>query len=140
LFGLLFSFMVLGGLALVIFGGHDLVDLVSPPSSSQHADGVVIRVKSVTCEKGSGSNRRTTTCHHPVVRFVTDREEVIEFTSNLDVGYGVGDSVRVRYDSEIRAMRGSTRSGPGSDPESLTSPWSWAASFSRSSAACFSGL
>src|SRR6266487_7076620 len=96
LFGLLFSFMLLGGLALVVFAVRDLVDLVNPPSSNRHADGVVIRVDTATC--GSGSH--THTCHHPVVRFVTAREEVIEFTSNLDVGYGVGDSVKVRYDPE----------------------------------------
>jgi hypothetical protein len=57
---------------------------------------VVIDLDVVTC--GSGSNR--TTCYHPVVRFVTAREQVIEFTSNLDVGYRVGDSVRVRYDPD----------------------------------------
>ena len=45
---------------------------------------------------------------------------MIEFTSNLDVGYRVGDSVKVRYDPErARAMRGSTQPGPRSDPESL---------------------
>ncbi len=80
----------------MVFAVRDLVDLVNPPSSNRHADGVVIRVDTATC--GSGSH--THTCHHPVVRFVTAREEVIEFTSNLDVGYGVGDSVKVRYDPE----------------------------------------
>jgi hypothetical protein len=94
LFGLLFSVMLLGGLVLVVFAGRDLADLVNPPSSSRHANGVVIRVDTVTC--GSGSNKHT--CHNPVVRFVTARKEVIEFTSGLDVGYGTGDSVEVRYD------------------------------------------
>jgi len=89
--------MLLGGLVLVVFAVRDLVDLTNSPSSSRHADGVVIRVDTVTC--GSGSKTRRT-CDHPVVRFVTARGEVIEFTSNLDVGYGVGDSVKVRYDPE----------------------------------------
>jgi len=94
LVGVLFSFMLLGGLVLAGFAVRDFADLVNPPSSNRHADGVVIRVDTVTC--GSSSHRSI--CHHPVVRFVTAREEVIEFTSDLDVGYGVGDSVKVRYD------------------------------------------
>lgn len=57
---------------------------------------MVIDLDVVTC--GSGSNR--TTCYHPVVRFGTAREQAIEFTSNLDVGYRVGDSVTVRYDPD----------------------------------------
>jgi hypothetical protein len=96
LVGLLFSLVLLGGLVLVLFAVRDLADLVNSPSSNRHADGVVIRVGTVTC--GSGSHRSM--CRQPVVRFVTAREEVIEFTSNLDVGYGVGDSVAVRYDPE----------------------------------------
>ena len=79
---------------LVVLGVRDLVDLVNSPSSYRHARGEVIRVETASC--GSGSKSRT--CRRPVVRFVTAREEVIEFTSNLDVGYGVGDSVEVRYD------------------------------------------
>ena len=96
LVGLLFGIMLLGGLALLVFGVRDLVDLLNPASTSQRADGVVIRVE--TSSTGTGANPHTS--HHPVVRFVTAREEVIEFTSSLDVGYGVGDSVRVRYDLE----------------------------------------
>jgi hypothetical protein len=92
----LFSLMVLGGLALTVFAVHDLTDLLRAPSSSQRADGTVIRVDTATT--GSGADRHTS--HHPVVRFVTAREQVIEFTSNLDVGYRVGDSVKVRYDPE----------------------------------------
>jgi hypothetical protein len=61
-------------------------------------DGVVIDLDVETCGSGSNANRRT--CYHPVVRFVTAREQVIEFTSNLDVGYRVGDSVKVRYDPD----------------------------------------
>ena len=94
--GLLFGMMLLGGLALVVVGVRDLVDLLNPASTSQRADGVVIRVE--TGSAGTGANRHTT--HQPVVRFVTARDQVIEFTSNLDVGYRVGDSVKVRYDPE----------------------------------------
>jgi hypothetical protein len=68
----------------------------APRSSSRRADGVVIDLDVVTC--GSGSNK--TTCYHPVVRFVTAREQVIEFTSNVDAGYRVGDAVKVRYDPD----------------------------------------
>jgi len=113
--GLLFSIMLLGGLVLVLFGARDLVDLVNSPSSNRHADGVVIRVDTVTCGSGSKSRR----CYRPVVRFVTAREEVIEFTSNLDVGYGVGDSVKVRYDPEnprharLDSLRARVGSGVG---------------------------
>jgi hypothetical protein len=57
---------------------------------------VVIRVET----SSGGTSRNPSTSYHPVVRFVTAREQVIEFTSNLDVGYGVGDSVKVRYDPE----------------------------------------
>jgi hypothetical protein len=85
---------LLGGLAFVVVGVRDLVDLVNSPSSYRHAQGEVIRVDTVRC--GTGSKSRT--CFHPVVRFVTAREEVIEFTPNVDMGYGVGDSVDVRYD------------------------------------------
>jgi len=88
--------MALLGLVLVVVVVRDLVDIVHPPSSSRRADGVVIDLDVETC--GSGSNK--TTCYHPVVRFVTAREQVIEFTSNLDVGYRVGDSVKVRYDPD----------------------------------------
>jgi uncharacterized protein DUF3592 len=86
--------MVLLGLVVVVATGRDLQDNLRPPSSSRRADGVVIDLDAVTC--GSGSNK--TTCYHPVVRFVTAREQVIEFTSNVDAGYRVGDSVKVRYD------------------------------------------
>ena len=96
LIGLLGSFMVLGGLVLVVFAVRDLADLVNPPSSSRRADGVVIRVDTETC----GSRSNPSTCRHQVVRFVTARGEVIEFTSDSDLGYGVGDSVEVRYDPD----------------------------------------
>jgi len=115
LVGLLFSLVLLGGLVLVLFAVRDLADLVNSPSSNRHADGVVIRVDTVTC--GSGSHRSM--CRQPVVRFVTAREEVIEFTSNLDVGYGVGDSVAVRYDPEnprharLDSLRARVGSGVG---------------------------
>ena len=108
--GLLFGFMLLGGLALVVFAVRGLVDLLHPPSSS--ADGVVIRVETVT--SGPGANRSAS--HHPVVRFVTAREQVIEFTSNLNVGYRVGDTVKVRYDPENprHALLDSARARVGS--------------------------
>jgi hypothetical protein len=87
--------VLLLGVGLVVVGVHDLVDNLRPPSAaSRRADGVVIRVESVTT--GSGSERRTT--YHPVVRFLTAREQVIVFTSNVDSSYSVGDSVKVRYD------------------------------------------
>lgn len=54
----------------------------------------MIRVNLSTC--GSGSNRRV--CSNPVVRFVTARGQVIEFTSHVSASYSVGDSVKVRYD------------------------------------------
>jgi Protein of unknown function (DUF3592)/WD domain, G-beta repeat len=82
--------MVLLGLVLVVVAVRDLVDLLHPPSSSRRADGVVIGLDI------SSSNGKTT--HHPVVRFVTAREQVIEFTSNVYAGESVGDSVKVRYD------------------------------------------
>jgi Protein of unknown function (DUF3592) len=87
--------VLLLGVGLVVVGVHDLVDNLRPPSAaSRRADGVVIRVKSVT--SGSGSERHTS--YRPVVRFLTSREQVIVFTSNVDAGYSVGDSVKVRYD------------------------------------------
>jgi hypothetical protein len=95
--------MVLVGLVVVVAAVRDLQDILRPPSSSRRADGVVIDLDVETC--GSGS--KTTTCYHPVVRFVTAREQVIEFTSNVGsrgiggIGeYSVGDSVKVRYDPD----------------------------------------
>jgi hypothetical protein len=95
--------MVLLGLVVVVAAVRDLQDILRPPSSSRRADGVVIDLDVVTC--GSGSNK--TTCYRPVVRFVTAREQVIEFTSNVGyrgiggIGeYSVGDSVKVRYDPD----------------------------------------
>jgi cytochrome c biogenesis factor len=87
--------VLLLGVGLVVVGVHDLVDNLRPPSAaSRRADGVVIRVESVT--SGSGSERRTT--YHPVVRFLTAREQVIVFTSSSGSSHSVGDSVKVRYD------------------------------------------
>jgi len=87
--------VLLLGVGVMVVGVHDLVDNLRPPSAaSQRADGVVIRIESVTT--GSGSERRTT--YHPVVRFLTAREQVIVFTSNVGGSYSVGDSVKVRYD------------------------------------------
>jgi hypothetical protein len=92
--------MVLLGLVVVVVVVRDLVDIVHPPSSSRRADGVVIDLDIETC--GSGSKK--TTCYHPVVRFVTAREQVIVFTSNVGYSgigeYRVGDSVKVRYDPD----------------------------------------
>lgn len=86
--------VLLLGVGLVVAGVHDLVDILRPPSSSRRADGVVIRIETVT--SGSGSDRRTS--YHPVVRFLTAYEQVIVFTGNVDAGHSVGDSVKVRYD------------------------------------------
>ena len=86
--------VLLLGVGLVVAGVHDLVDILRPPSSSRRADGVVIRIETVT--SGSGSDSRTS--YHPVVRFLTAREQVIVFTGNVDAGHSVGDSVKVRYD------------------------------------------
>jgi hypothetical protein len=86
--------MVLLGLVLVVVAVRDLVSILHPPSSSRRADGVVIGL-----DIRSSSGGKTT--YHPVVRFVTAREQVIEFTSNLGGGYGsysIGESVKVRYD------------------------------------------
>jgi hypothetical protein len=87
--------VLLLGVGLVVVGVHDLMDNLRPPSAaSRRADGVVVRVKSVT--SGSGAERHTS--YHPVVRFLTAHERVIVFTSNVDSGYSVGDPVKVRYD------------------------------------------
>ena len=43
-----------------------------------------------------GQYLQPTRKHHPVVRFVTAREQVIEFTSNVDAGYRVGERLRFR--------------------------------------------
>ena len=81
--------MMLLGLVLVVKNVDGLVDRLRPPSGSRRADGVVIRVES-RC--GEVSSTR------PVVRFVTAREQVIEFESHVNAPYSVGDSVKVRYD------------------------------------------
>jgi cytochrome c biogenesis factor len=87
--------VLLVGVGVMVVGVHDLVDNLRPVSAaSRHGDGVVIRIKSVTTY--SGSQQRTT--YHPVVRFLTEHEQVIVFTSNVGGSYSVGDSVKVRYD------------------------------------------
>jgi cytochrome c biogenesis factor len=87
--------LLLLGVGLAVAGVHDLVDNLRPVSAaSRRTDGVVIRIESVT--SGSGSKQRTS--YHPVVRFLTDREQIIVFTSNVDSSYRVGDAVKVRYD------------------------------------------
>jgi multisubunit Na+/H+ antiporter MnhB subunit len=87
--------MLLLGVGIVAAGVHGLVDNLRPVSAaSRRADGVVIRIEWMTT--GSGSEQRTT--DHPVVRFLTTREEVIVFTSSSGGGHSVGDSVKVRYD------------------------------------------
>jgi Protein of unknown function (DUF3592) len=107
--------MVLLGLVVVVAAVRDLVDLVRPPSSSRRADGVVIDSESRRC----GTSRDPSTCYRTVVRFVTAREQVIEFTSNVNTGYSVGDSVKVRYDPDnprharLDAARVGVQSGLG---------------------------
>ena len=86
--------VLLLGVGLVVGGVHDLVAYLRTPSSSRRADGVVIRVESVT--SGSGSERHTS--NYPVLRFETAREQVIVFTSNVQANYHTGDVVKVRYD------------------------------------------
>jgi Protein of unknown function (DUF3592) len=87
--------MLLLGVGVVAAGVDELVFNLRPSSAaSRRADGVVIRIESVTT--GSGSERRTT--DHPVVRFLTAREQVIVFTSSSGGSHSVGDSVKVRYD------------------------------------------
>jgi hypothetical protein len=87
--------MLLLGVGVVAAGVHGLVDNLRPPSAaSRRADGVVIRIEWVT--SGSGSEQRTT--DHPVVRFLTAREQVIVFTSSSGGSHSVGDPVKVRYD------------------------------------------
>jgi Protein of unknown function (DUF3592) len=92
--------VLLLGVGLVAAGAQELVDNLRPPSAaSRRADGVVIRVESVTT--GSGSDRHTT--YQPVVRFLTEREQVIVFTSNSGSSHSAGDRVKVRYDPKQSA-------------------------------------
>jgi hypothetical protein len=70
-------------------GGHP-----APPPSSRRADGVVIDLETRSTSDGG-------TVFHPVVRFVTAREQIIVFTSNVGTSppaHRIGDSVKVRYD------------------------------------------
>ena len=84
------------GLVLVVAAGRDLTDILRPPSSTRRADGVVIDSESRRC----GTSRKPSMCYRTVVRFVTARGQTIKYTSNANVGYSVGDSVKVRYDPD----------------------------------------
>src|SRR5215470_2147454 len=81
--------MVLLDLVLAVVAVRNVVDIVHPPPSSRRADGVVIDLK------------MDDEVYHPVIRFVTVREQVIVFTSDVGTSppaHRIGESVKVRYD------------------------------------------
>ena len=99
--------VLLVGLSLVGVGGYQAVDNVRFPARAEHANGVVVDLARVSKResRGSGDDRSyvTVTYYHPVVRFLTAREQVVEFRSNSGSSaptHQVGASVKVLYDPD----------------------------------------
>ena len=96
----LIGLMLVGG-GLVGLGAKVLVDDQRFVAKAAGATGVVLYVREeVRRERvGSGSNERYEDVSYfsPVVRFLTAREQVVEFQGN-DGSLRAGDSVRVLYD------------------------------------------
>jgi hypothetical protein len=90
---------------LTLVGGVALVETQRFLAGAEGARGVVVDVVEVVKRErtGSGSSRGFTnrTYFHPVVRFTTAREQVVQFQSDEGAtrpAYRVGDTVEVLYD------------------------------------------
>jgi len=114
--------MLVGG-GLVGLGVKVLVDTQRFVAKAAGAKGVVVDVREeVRSERrGSGDNEHyvDVTYYYPVVRFLTAREQVVQFQGD-DGSLRVGDSVRVLYDPanprDVRLDSWPSRWGAGTVP------------------------
>jgi hypothetical protein len=99
--------LMLGGAIFLIAGVKTLVDSQRFLARAVAANGVVVDVAEVVEQvrrRGPGDNwyYQDATVFHPVVRFVTAREQDVRFQaregSEDPSRYGVGDPIRVLYD------------------------------------------
>jgi len=98
--------LMLAGIFLVGVGVKGLVDSWRFMANASSAKGVVVDVVGVVERVQRGSGDRTyyenVTFFHPVVQFVTAREQVVRFQADEGTdkrsAYQVGDSVRILYD------------------------------------------
>ncbi len=86
------------GAGLVVGGSYYLRDQQRFAARAAHANGMVVRLTSSTHHDKHG----TSTTYCPVVRFVTVREQSVEFTSGecSSPAPRVGASVKVLYDPD----------------------------------------
>jgi Protein of unknown function (DUF3592) len=98
--------MVAGAICLVV-GAKALVDARLFVAKAAAANGVVVDVAEAVervqkRSPGGDWYYEDVTVFHPVVRFVTAREQAVRFKASEGSGdpfaYGVGDSIRVLYD------------------------------------------
>jgi hypothetical protein len=118
--------LLLAGGGLVGLGVKVLVDNQRFVARAAGARGVVVDVREeVRSERrGSGDNERyvDVTYSYPVVRFLTAREQVVQFQGD-DGSLRVGDSVRVLYDPanprDVRLDSWPSRWGAGTVPVAI---------------------
>jgi hypothetical protein len=112
--GVVLIILLLAGIFLVGVGVKGLVDSWRFMANASSANGVVVDVAEVVrrVERGSGDHTyyENVTFFHPVVQFVTAREQVVRFQADEGTdkrsAYQVGDSVRILYDpANPRAAR-----------------------------------
>jgi hypothetical protein len=104
--GIALIFLLVGGVFFVGVGVKGLVDNWRFLTTASGANGVVVDVARVVERVQRGSGDRTyyknVTFFHPVVQFVTAREQVVRFQASEGheerSAYQVGDSVRILYD------------------------------------------
>jgi hypothetical protein len=99
--------LMLGGAICLVVGGKALVDSQRFVAKATGTNGVVVDVAEVVQQMqkrrpGGDWYYQDVTVFHPVVRFVTAREQEVRFQasegSDDPFAYRVGDSVRVLYD------------------------------------------
>jgi hypothetical protein len=104
--GVVLIILLLVGIFLIGVGVKGLVDSWRFMANASGANGVVVDVAEVVQREQRGSGNRTyyvdVTYFHPVVQFVTAREQVVRFQADEGTdkrsAYQVGDSVRILYD------------------------------------------
>jgi hypothetical protein len=98
--------LMLGGILFLGVGVKGLVDSWRFTANASGANGVVVEVVGVVerVQRGSGDHTyyENVTFFHPVVQFVTAREQVVRFQASEGhekrSTYQVGDTVRIVYD------------------------------------------
>ncbi len=85
------------GVVLVVVGGYYLANNQHFTARAAQANGVIVGIERSVHRDRDGF---TSTTYCPVVRFVTMREQTVEFTSAVCSGHAqrVGASVKVMYD------------------------------------------